>query len=97
MNRNAIFAALLKKYLAAKKLNNTALVQNFINDHSDDSVLEGDIPQEATGEIQEFASKFVSKKYKCEDSKFIDRMLEISNSPVEEFIPEQTVHYTGEY
>ncbi len=97
MNRNASFAALLKKYLAAKKLNNTSLVQNFIGEYEVDSIIEGEIPQEVTDEIGEFARKFVSKKYKCEDPKFIERMLEISNSPVEEFVPEQTVHYPGEY
>ena len=61
MNDNAIFAALLIKYLAAKKIKNNQMVNDFITNHQISDIEYKGFPDEPTDSIIEFGQKAFKK------------------------------------
>jgi hypothetical protein len=95
--KNEQFSALLVKYQQANKLNNTKFVKSFIDTHKPTEPAKiADVPTE---EMVEFATTFIGKKAKCTDPEFTSLMAKwaASNPDREDYVPKNTVSYSGEY
>lgn len=94
---NEIFAALLRKYVSAKKISNSKLTQTFMAEHQPTEF--NGYPTEVTPEIKSFSKEFVTKGLTSKDPEFTKFVTE--NSTEEEiapkFEPQRKVRSSGEY
>lgn len=93
---NNQFSALLVKYLEAKKINESKLVNNFItkNEASDYN----GFPTEITKEIRDFCIEFVKKDLRSKDTEFTNFIVENSISKeIPKFEPKVKSWSSGEY
>lgn len=93
---NNQFAALLIKYVSAKKISNSKTVQAFIKEHTPSEY--NGYPEKRTPEINQFCVDFVSKDLKSKDPEFSKFVVNNAvATEVASFVPTKTSFQKGEY